>query len=95
MPTLPFLSMATVTRNGEPVSTTMPISIWPAGARVADVGGVYDHEAEAPIIYAEALAMSNVRVTVDEIVYTVVDAQAQPFLPHVALQLRQVRSGGI
>lgn len=95
MPALPFLQNALVTRNGEEVVTGMPISIWPAGVRAGDIGGVYDHEGEAPIAFYLTLNKANTRIAVDERAFTVIDAQLQQFVPHVSLLLREIQPGGI
>lgn len=95
MPALPFLQMADVTRNGEEVATDMPISIWPAPARAGEVGGVYDHDGEAPVAFWADLRVANTRLSVDGKMYTVVDVQKHLFLPHCSLVLREVSPGGL
>jgi hypothetical protein len=95
MPALPFLQEAAVSRNGDVVATDMPISIWPAPSRVGDIGGVYDHEGEAPASFHASLRVANTRVTVSGKTYTVVDVQRHDFVPHCSLILREVSPGGL
>jgi hypothetical protein len=95
MPALPFLKTGDVSRNGDEVATDMPVSIWPAQSRAGDIGGVYDHDGEAPAQFYPQLRASNTRITVDGKSYTVVDVQLHLFLPHCSLILREVSPGGL
>lgn len=95
MPALPYLLTGDVTRNGDVVATDMPVSIWPAPARPGDLGGVYDHEGEAPANYYGDLRAANTRILVDSKTYTVVDVQLHQFVPHCSLILREMSPGGL
>lgn len=78
-----------------PGCDAMPLSpVWPASGRVEAVGGAYDHTAEAPLYFADALKAANRRVFVGGKTYTVVQAEEETFMPHVALRLREMRPGG-
>lgn len=73
----------------------MPLSpVWPASPRQTNTSRRYDHTAEAPLYFAAALRKPNRRVRVAGVVYTVVEALEEQFLPHVALRLAEVRAGG-
>lgn len=92
MSTLPFYSSATLEdMAGSPLAINVPISVWPASARDTDSGRSYTHDGECPVGYIEALEAANVRFSLGDKTYHVVDAQAHDFLPHCSLRLREMR----
>ena len=97
MPTLPFSKAADVrVQDGtSPIVGTMPVSDpWPTSRTVFPAGAHYDHNAEAPLSYADILDGANVTLTIDGTDFKVIDRERHAYLPHVALRLRRSRPGG-
>lgn len=92
MPSLPFLDTCDISSNGIAVLADCPVSVWPAPNRVTDVGAAYDHQAEAPYSAYEALRSPNAKVVIAGTTYQVIDLQANAYLPHVSMQLREMRA---
>lgn len=92
MSSLPFLSRATLEdMSGSPLAVNVPLSLWPASAHDSDSGREYTHDGECPVGYNEVLQTANVRFSLGEKIYHVVDSQAHDFLPHCSLRLRESR----
>lgn len=95
MPTLPFLTTGDVQElDGTVVTSEVGITLWPVTGRGARTGQQFDHEGEADITAWSSLSGRNRSVEVDGVVYRIVSAQKQDFLPHVWLILRRMVSGG-
>jgi hypothetical protein len=94
MPTLPFLTSGTLKESGGTTVSTINVSLWPADGTNTDIGREYDHEAQAPVSYYAACRVANRKITVGGIDYRIISAVEHPYLPHVALRLREMRSSG-
>lgn len=95
MPTLPFIKTGVLeTKAGVDVVAELPISLWPTRRSVFEAGAHYDHEAEAPLIYADELETPNLVLTVEGVRYMVIEVFRHAFLPHVTMTLRESRPGG-
>lgn len=95
MGVLPFISTADLCdMDGTPVSM-VPCSIWPSDRATTEAAGrSFDHEGEAPLGHLAELKVANRYLLLDGIKYRVVTAIAHPYLPHVALTLRNVTATG-
>lgn len=95
MPALPFAKVGTIkTRPDSTVAADVPCMVWPINGRTDDAGVHWDHQGEAPLSYYAALREPNRLLEVEGTQYVVVQATAHPFVPHVALRLRETRSSG-
>jgi hypothetical protein len=92
MSQLPVLYAAQLVERPNTVVTVLNCSIWPATQRINSAGVAYDHEGEAPLEHADALAVANRVLRWDGNDYMIVEATPHPLLPHVALRLRRVES---
>jgi hypothetical protein len=90
MGVLPFLDSADLCdMDGTPVSI-VPCAIWPSDRAATEPGGrTFDHEGEAPLAHLAELKVANRYLLLNGIRYRVVTAIAHPYLPHVALTLRE------
>lgn len=73
----------------------LPCAVWPARTRVEGSGAYADHEGEAPLAYLPQLAVPNRVLQVDGVRYTIVEATAHEFLPHVAMRLRRADGSAV
>lgn len=87
---LPFINTARVMRGDTLLALNVPVSVWPVSGSATDVGIAYDHQGEAPLDFAHLLRTPNVRLYIDELRYTVINIEANLFMPHVALLLREM-----
>lgn len=93
MGTLPFISSASLKQGDTEVLADMPISVWPVMGVSGGTGTYYDHQAEAPVDYADLLrGTSNLRLFVNGIRYTIVGIESNLYWPHVSLLLREATS---
>ena len=89
---LPFINTARVMKGDTLIALNVPVSVWPVGGTLTDVGLAYDHQGEAPLEYAQILRMANCRLYIDDMRYTVVSIEKNEYVPHVALALREMNS---
>lgn len=95
MPTLPFLTSGTLKESDGSTVSSIKVSLWPSsGGTNTEVGREYDHEAQAPVSYYAACRVPNRKITVNSVDYRIIGAIEHPYLPHVALRLREMKSGG-
>jgi hypothetical protein len=95
VPTLPFIKTGLLrTKAGVPVVAELPLSLWPSRRSVFEAGAHYDHEAEAPLEYADELETPNLALDVEGVTYMVIEVFRHELLPHVTMTLRESRPGG-
>jgi hypothetical protein len=86
---LPFINTAKLTKGNALIALHVPISVWPAPNGATNVGVVYDHGGETGLDYFDLFRTPNVKVTIDDLSYMVVDIQKNLYVPHAALMLRE------
>lgn len=93
--TLPFLYVAQIQAlDGDVIEPEVPVSIWPTTGFNAGVARAYDHQGEAPLEFHAPLTVANRRLVLETVAYAIVEAVPHQFVPHVALRLRRMDSGG-
>jgi hypothetical protein len=95
---LPFKDrMDLVANDGTLIEADMPVSVWPATRSGPGTSGeTFDHTGQAPLAKFSLLSAANRRLVSDDGQrYAIVAATPMPFVPHVALELRRVRSAGV
>jgi hypothetical protein len=82
--------------SGTPIAElpTVPVSVWPSGARVTQAGEAYDYTGEADLDAYAALSVQNRRLLVRGSSYVIVSAIENDIVPHVALRLRRMGAAG-
>jgi hypothetical protein len=96
-PPLPFMLAADlVDQSGTVIESDVACSIWPASSSATSGSGVnFTHTGESRLAYYALLREPNVSlVTPDGERYRIVEAIAQPMLPHVALRLLRTTPTG-
>ena len=95
---LPYMDQATILeQSGAVVALDVPCSVWPATNQRADTTGeVFDHRGEIPARFAaDVIERANLWLDVEGGArYRIVGAVQHSFVPHIALELRRVKSGG-
>jgi hypothetical protein len=91
---LPFWTHGQIiAQGGAVIAEGVPISIWPASGRATDSGVSYDHEGECHLGYRDAVRQANRSFVVGGTEYKVISVDENYFIPHLALRLREMRSG--
>lgn len=93
---LPFDKLGQVVKQGgEVVANDVPLSIWQlTAARQTSAGESYDYTGEADAAFAgELVSRVNRSIVVDGKRLKIISAIAMEYLPHVALELREIKGG--
>lgn len=92
---LPFRDKLPLQENDGTLVAEIPISVWPAdGQTTGRAASNYDHEAQAAWEFAAALEVANRQIVWKGKTLRIIESVPMDDLPHVALRLREVRSGG-
>lgn len=93
MSVLPFLTEGQVQKQGGEATGTLKLSVWRAGSpRETRVGEAYDWTGEAHVDAAPLLVgKANRQIVVGAQRFKVISAVKHDFLPHVALNLLEMK----
>ena len=92
---LPYTELAEIqNQSGTTLAEDVPVRLEMAGGNATRLGQAYDFTCEAHISAEDHLvAQTNRRLVIDGRTFKVLSAEAQHFVPHLELELREVRGG--